>query len=66
MFYIVKWKPRGISEAIAFSRRFPSVTEAILQAFVILDRRPADIWIEDQAGVKVVAAAQIAECCHPV
>ena len=65
MFYILKWRPRGISEPIIFPGRFDSVTQAILEGCEILAKGHDDVWIEDQAGVKVVDAAQIAEYCPP-
>jgi hypothetical protein len=65
--YIVKWKPRGISEPVTFPRRFASVTAAIIEAAcAILGKQPDDVWIENEAGVKILDAAQIAEYCHPV
>jgi hypothetical protein len=67
VFYIVKWKPRGISEPVIFPRRFASVAAAIIEAAcAILEKQPDDVWIENDTGVKIVDAAQIADYCPPV
>ena len=65
MFYYVMWKPRRFAETLMLPTRFASAAQAILEASVVLAKRPDDVWIEDEAGVKIIDVMQIAEYTIP-
>jgi hypothetical protein len=59
MSYTVKWVPSGQSRAVRSPYSFSRPGEAGAFACAALDWQPADIWVEDALGNRIMSRAAI-------
>ncbi len=61
--YVVKWIAAGTSATSEHPVRFDVLAEAMDHGCAVLAQEPAELWIEDDAGLCIAEIPRIIEHC---